>query len=428
LENIYNAWLKFKESPKSERNHSQLVKWNPLIEENSNSWRNLPYPKGEYWKYIDYKKLPQMNFVVPEAQMPNQQVSSDLGTVIEINNFTADQSLKTNHLPSGLSLQSTFDLMNEGEEIFLKSFFENLTSQNQFSQSALSFLSSGILMRVEKNHKIDGPIKFIFDLNKFEQKDSFVVFNLIIDMQESSAANVFIEILAQSFSGLANINIFTRINSKAVLSFSNKEKGGAQSHIICHLNSNIENQGVLNSYDITLPSLWSRHNIATNLKGNKAMAQLKGAYLNTQNYFSDHHTEINHLHMDTYSSEDYRGLLTDKAKAVFNGKIFIEKKSARSNSELINKNLLLSKHAEVNTKPELQIYNDDVKASHGATVGSINDEQKFYLLSRGLDLKKAEQLLCQAFVFGLLDDSDESVDSFFRKDIEDTLLQMGESN
>ena len=147
-----------------------------------------------------------------------------------------------------------------------------------------------------------------------------------------------------------------------------------------------------------------------------------------KNQFIDHHTVTEHLSPHTYSKQLYKGILADRSKAVFNGRVFIAEGAKGSRSEQLNKNLLLSKKAEINTKPELQIYNDDVKATHGATVGQLDLEQLFYLQSRGISRKEAWNILCRGFSLDFIDELNElDLDAFHQSMIRE-IDGLGDEN
>ena len=119
--------------------------------------------------------------------------------------------------------------------------------------------------------------------------------------------------------------------------------------------------------------------------------------------------------------------LSDQSQGVFNGQVYIAPNASKSRSEQINKNLMLSKQAENNTKPELRIYNDNVKATHGATVGQLDKEQSFYLQSRGYTYQEALKTLSKAFVFDLIDGESSHVKDFYVSDLDQIIFNSGES-
>jgi len=140
-----------------------------------------------------------------------------------------------------------------------------------------------------------------------------------------------------------------------------------------------------------------RNNVRVVLQGEGAECALNGLYLVDGKQHVDNHTEIEHVKPQATSLELYKGILGGAAHAVFNGKILVYKDAQKTNARQTNKNLLLSEDAVVNTKPQLEIHADDVKCSHGSTIGQLDRDALFYLRSRGLDLGDAQSLLSYAF-------------------------------
>jgi Fe-S cluster assembly protein SufD len=141
-----------------------------------------------------------------------------------------------------------------------------------------------------------------------------------------------------------------------------------------------------------------RNDLNIRLAGPGAACRLNGAYLAHHRQHVDNHTVIEHIAPHCSSREYYKGLITGRAHAVFNGRVHIHPGAQQSNAELNNKNLLLSAMAEIDTKPELEIYADDVKCSHGATVGELDQREVFYLQSRGIEKEHARRMLSLAFI------------------------------
>jgi len=151
------------------------------------------------------------------------------------------------------------------------------------------------------------------------------------------------------------------------------------------------------SHSLALGAALSRVDIAVSLSGVNASCVLSGLYLIGGRQHADHHTRIDHISPDCISEEHYKGVLSGRAHAVFNGKVVVHDGADGTDAKQSNGNLLLSDHAEVDTKPELEIYADEVKCAHGATVGQLDLEQLFYLQSRGLDKASAKNVLTFAF-------------------------------
>jgi Fe-S cluster assembly protein SufD len=148
---------------------------------------------------------------------------------------------------------------------------------------------------------------------------------------------------------------------------------------------------------VTLGAQLSRHNIEVELGSEGAGCRVDGLYIVGTGQHADTHSLINHLKPLCTSRQNYKGILDGKSRAVFNGRVFVHAGAHGTDAEQSNKNLLLSTDARVDTKPQLEIYNDDVKCSHGATVGQLEEEELFYLLSRGLHAGLARNLLTYGF-------------------------------
>jgi Fe-S cluster assembly protein SufD len=149
---------------------------------------------------------------------------------------------------------------------------------------------------------------------------------------------------------------------------------------------------------ITLNGTLVRNNLNIEVNGTNCETHLNGIYLLKENQHVDNHTVVDHKAPHCESHELYKGVIDDKATAVFNGKVFVRKDSQKINAFQSNANVLLSDDASVNSKPELEIYADDVKCSHGSTTGQLNEEAVFYLRARGISEKSARHLMVSAFI------------------------------
>ena len=139
-----------------------------------------------------------------------------------------------------------------------------------------------------------------------------------------------------------------------------------------------------NSTNINLGAALSRHDIELKFTAEGGEAWVDGLYMIGGSQHSDTHSIIDHTVPNCTSHQNYKGVLNDKSRAVFNGKVFVRENAHGTDAKQSNKNLLLSNEARVDTKPQLEIFNDDVKCAHGATVGQLEEEELFYLLTRGL--------------------------------------------
>jgi Fe-S cluster assembly protein SufD len=173
-----------------------------------------------------------------------------------------------------------------------------------------------------------------------------------------------------------------------------------------HLHSLFINQHERSRYRNTgfaLGSAWSRCELNIEFTGAAAVAELDGLYVTGDQQLTDTHIDIRHSVPGCQSQTNYKGLLHGKGRAVFDGRIEVKSHAGKSDAHLHNANLLLSRNAEVDTKPQLEIHADDVKCSHGTTVGQLDPAQLFYLRSRGIDVAEARRLLCLGFAGEVID-------------------------
>ena len=155
--------------------------------------------------------------------------------------------------------------------------------------------------------------------------------------------------------------------------------------------------------NIGLGARWARTDLNTRFRGEHAECLLQGLYLAGDGQLLDYHLDVEHAVPNCRSEENFKGLLTGQGRAVFDGRVLVSKDAQKSDAAMSNRNLMLSEQAEIDTKPQLEIYADDVKCSHGTTVGQIEPEMLFYLRSRGIDAAQARRMLCLGFAGEIID-------------------------
>jgi Fe-S cluster assembly protein SufD len=172
-------------------------------------------------------------------------------------------------------------------------------------------------------------------------------------------------------------------------------------HIATH-QSHQEKASVLTSHSVSFGGALTRNDLNAVLAGEGIESTLDGLYLPTGRQHIDNHTAIDHAMPHCNSFELYKGVMAGKATAVFNGKIFVRQDAQKTDSKQTNQNLLLSKDASIDTKPQLEIFADDVRCTHGATVGQLDEEALFYLRARGIGVDDARNMLVYAFASDVL--------------------------
>ena len=429
MENFYQSWLEFQKS----QTHGLKGKKAPLLLDQAAqaalSLKDTPLPQGEDWRYVNFKSLKGKNFQWLNEDKANRLFLEDHHTTIEIKNFSKPKPLEGDPLPPGLLIHAQGDV-DQAMALIPKPSPELSKSsprafiQNPFFQFSKAFYGLGLHIQVGPEACLGKPLLFVFDYDSFSQKDLLLLQNIHLEILEKAHQDVYFEFKGENLKGLSHICLKARVREKGTLNLFIKEFGGEDSHFLFNAQVEVEALASFKSLDMTLSPLWSRHNLSVDLLGKKAKAHLKGTYLNREHHFVDHHSCISHHVGQTQSFQDYRGILTHRAQGVFNGKLFIAPGAALSKAHQMNKNLMLSKAAEIYSKPELQIYNDDVKASHGATVGQMDEEQKFYLQTRGYSSPEARRVLSKAFAFDLMEKESKLTQGFFRPEFEKTLEDM----
>lgn len=229
------------------------------------------------------------------------------------------------------------------------------------------------------------------------------------------------------------------INLTPTSSFVNKVveiKGGASTHLryyrlqneganvlaISNIETDVQKDSTFSSVVISLSGEMLRNNLNQNIVGSNSEANMYGLYLLNGKTHVDNHTNVDHTVSHAESNELYKGILADHSRGVFNGKIFVRQNAQKTNAFQQNNNILLSDEAVINTKPQLEIWADDVKCSHGCTTGQLDEEALFYIQSRGIDKIRAKGLLLYAFAGEVLEHiKNESFKSYCTQLVEDRL-------
>ncbi|HEY0741827.1 MAG TPA: SufD family Fe-S cluster assembly protein, partial [Chryseosolibacter sp.] len=164
-----------------------------------------------------------------------------------------------------------------------------------------------------------------------------------------------------------------------------------------------KNSSRVNTYTFTLNGKFYRNNLNLILDGEGIESHMYGLYLLNGDTLADNHTVVDHMKPNSFSNELYKGILDDSSKGVFNGKIYVRPQAQKTNAYQNNRNVLLTDSASINTKPQLEIWADDVKCSHGCTTGQIDEEALFYLQSRGINKDTARAMMLYAFAGDVVD-------------------------
>ena len=251
---------------------------------------------------------------------------------------------------------------------------------------------------------VDTPIHVLFVADSRAARGAVYPRNVVV-LGANAVASV-VESYVALAEGVALTNTVTEANLAAGARFDHCkiQRESTQAFHLATLEVRQEKDSYLNSFSFAQGAALSRTNIYTTLAGPGAHATLYGLYLGEGRQHVDHQTRIEHAAPNCTSWEVYKGILDGHAHGVFNGKVYVHPVAQKTDGKQTNKNLLLSETAKVDTKPQLEIFADDVKCTHGATVGSLNDVPLFYCRSRGIPEAEARTLLTYAFAADVLEE------------------------
>lgn len=266
-----------------------------------------------------------------------------------------------------------------------------------------AFVQQGVFVHIEKGKTLEHPV-YIYNItdatadNIFSQPRSLVYINENAEVQ-----------LVETFVTLGLQESFTNqvmeivVEKDARLEYYKIQNDAAHTNQVSTTHIRQTGKSYVHTVTISLNGGIVRNNLNIVLDAERCEAHLYGLYLQNGQSHIDNHTVVDNVKPNCFSNELYKGIIDDKATGVFNGKIFVQPQAQKTNAYQSNKNILLSDSATINAKPQLEIFADDVKCSHGCTVGRLNDEGLFYLQSRGIPVKIARSLLLHAFAFDILE-------------------------
>jgi len=373
--------------------------------------KGLPVRRDEDWKYTDISRLTAVlgeTWWQPGAPDSDNHADKHVDSA-EIEGLDAYRLVFTagvfqpelSNIPDGLQLLSLSELLADDPDGSVHGLFHLDASAPLFNglmAANTALASDGLCACLGANIKLDKPLYVVHVGNNTAH-----ILNGVMLGQGAEAT--LIEHFTgneSSAAGLTNIATYVRLQDNADLTHYRLQMEGPKQFHIARVDVKQGRDSRYTLHAVELGSSMSRADIVVNLAEAGASCTLNGLFVASGRQHIDHHTRIDHNAPHCRSRESYRTVLDGRAHAVFNGKIVVAEGAVKTDSAQSNGNLLLSKNAEIDTKPELEIYNDDVKCAHGVTVGQLDEHQLFYLKSRGLSATEARQLLTFAFAAEIL--------------------------
>ncbi|MDE3068876.1 MAG: Fe-S cluster assembly protein SufD [Verrucomicrobiota bacterium] len=271
------------------------------------------------------------------------------------------------------------------------------TAGNAFAALNQAFFSDGAFIFIPPGVTVAEPIHVIYISSAKHAGETIQPRNLIIAGANSRATVIESYLSAGRAAYFTNAVTELAAADRAAVEHIKLQDEAAEAFHVATIAGDFGRASHVHVHSFALGARLSRNNIRARLAGEGLECILNGLYLTRDEQLADHHMIVEHARPHCASHEYFNGILDDKSKGVFHGRIYVHPAAQKTDAKQTNKNLLLSEDATVDTKPQLEIYADDVKCTHGATVGQLNDEAIFYLRSRGLGLDGARRMLIHAF-------------------------------
>ena len=366
----------------------------------------FPNFRDEDWRYTNLSLLNKTVF----APMDDGSVDSDwldsyrldnAWSVVLLNGRFAPHLSKLAGLPAEVSLKSLRDEPDAAQQ-YLGCAVTNAEHSLVAFNSA--WFGDGLIIEIAANHQMMQPLQILHVVTAHEALAASRNLLVLHDGAEAEVVETYIGSIDSYFSAVVN-ECFLAANAGLTL-----HKVQVEAEKACHFGGTYVKQARDSRFmhhNFGFGAVLARSDIHSDLQW-AAECQLNGLYLGTGRQHLDNHTRINYLQPQGISREFYKGVLDKRARGVFQGRVIVVENAQQTDSQMNNRNLLLSADAEVDTKPQLEIYADDVKCSHGVTVGQLEEKSVFYLQSRGVDEESARNILTFAFANEMVDKVDNA--------------------
>ena len=359
--------------------------------------KGLPNNKVEDYKYCNMDALLKKEFrnieqkFITTADIKPFKLDEAVTLVVLNGQFSAALSDKL--ILTGLHINDLSNLDAKGKQSI--GSLANVES-DAFVALNTSFCRGGFHLRINKGEELRMPLHIIY-INAAES-EAIVNTRNVIELEEGASATI-----VEHYVGAASGKIFSNYLSEKIVAPSAKlrcytiQEEGTNGFSLTTNQVLVDKEAVYDNTTITLSGALVRNNHNVVIKGQYAAAHLYGLFLAKNTQLVDNHTLMDHQVPNCESNELYKGIINDKAVGVFNGKIFVRKDAQKTNAYQSSKNILLSDDGTINTKPQLEIYADDVKCSHGTSTGRIDENALFYLNARGIGKESGRKLLLASF-------------------------------
>jgi Fe-S cluster assembly protein SufD len=372
----------------------------------------FPSKKDEAWKYTSLNKILKEDYSVfakdadaLEYKDVKKYFIHDIDSykIVFVDGKYSSHLSETTHDGMDVCLMSAA-LTKSKYHVLIKNYFNQVAAKDESLASLnTAFSREGAFIHIPKSKLAQKPIQIIHFYTGNEAALMLQPRNLII-ADENSHVQI-IERHQSLTSNAVLTNSVTEIfaNKRAIVDYYKVQNDEQNASLIDNTYINQKQQSNVSVHTFSFGGKLTRNNLNFYQNGERIDSTLKGVTIIGDKQHVDHNTLVHHIEPNCESHQDYKGIFGDSATGVFNGKVVVEKEAQKTNAFQANNNLLVNDKATINTKPQLEIFADDVKCSHGCTIGQLDESALFYLRSRGIPEKEARALLMYAFANNVLE-------------------------
>ncbi len=374
----------------------------------------IPTTRHEEWKYTRITSLFNKEYQFPMSQIRTPVSPADIDLIRLPGHEHANELVFINGFFSfSMSMIRSAELIVLPLEEATKHGYKDIITNNLGHSSKYlkdginalntAFVHGGVFIHVEKGQSVEHPV-YIYNITDARLENIFSQPRSLVHISENAQIQ-----LVETYATMGVSESFTNqvmeviVEKDAIVEYYKVQNDAGHANQVSTTHIRQIGKSYTHTVVISLGGAIVRNNLNIILEAEHCEAHLYGLYFPTGKTHIDNHTLVDNVKPNCLSNELYKGIINNSATAVFNGKIFVQPQAQKTNAYQSNKNILLSDAASVNTKPQLEIFADDVRCSHGCTVGRLNDEALFYLESRGIPAKIASSLLVHAFAIDVLE-------------------------
>lgn len=371
----------------------------------------FPTKRQEAWKYTSLNAVLKHNYSVfpkHEEALEFKDVKKyfihdiDSYKIIFIDGKYSSHLSQTTHDGIDVCLMSSA-LTKPKYQLIIENYFNKIATKDGLSSLNTAFSAEGAYIHIPKNKLVEKPIQIIHFSTGNEAALMLQPRNLVV-VDENSHVQI-IERHQSLTDNPVLTNSVTEIfaNKRAIVDYYKIQNDRETASLIDNTFINQKQESIAKVHTFSFGGKLTRNNLNFYQNGERLDSTMKGITIIGNKQHVDHNTLVHHIEPNCESHQDYKGIFDDNATGVFNGKVIVEKEAQKTNAFQANNNILVSDKASINTKPQLEIFADDVRCSHGCTIGQLDESAMFYLRSRGIPEKEARALLMFAFSNNVLD-------------------------